>query len=60
MSSSWADRTNLSRVAMGAIIFDLETKLNSIQYRSLTPETQVQKAFDFAPVTQHMMLRETR
>jgi hypothetical protein len=36
------------------------TELNSIQYRSPTPETQVQKAFDFAAVTQHMMLRETR
>jgi hypothetical protein len=33
MSSSWAARTNLSRVAIGVIILDPSAELNSIQYR---------------------------
>jgi hypothetical protein len=35
------------------------TELNSIQYRPPTPDSS-QKPFDFALITQHMMLRETR
>jgi hypothetical protein len=34
MSSSWAARTNLSRVAIGVLIFDPGAELNSIQSRS--------------------------